>query len=331
MIYYLDNHWQKPAQTEMQAFEDLKSAYFISSSANNIYIGFPWANLIDGLCFGWKNVGLYLNALKQISNMIEGTHNKKSVFTTCQHVWAFRKEFYKYFELLKIDKIFWSHAPSNRLNLNASPKHPFYNEKDVQIFLDKFNVSTHPLFSVQCNNTITEDEFFNPLKKHLASFTGMIANDFMLNDDRIKIHEAYSSEDSFFIRDSGKWFYENNVYGNQTKTPRNDFLDILKNSFFSLCPSGTGPNSIRLWESINAGSIPVFFSSRPELVEIDSCDWRDCTISIEDYQSIENLPRFLKGISVKDIKRKQEALFQVSSELTSRPNNHLIKYYYSNE
>jgi len=331
MIYYLDNHWQKPAQTEMQAFKDLKSAYFISPSTNNIYIGFPWANLIDGLCFGWKSVELYINALKKISNMIEGTHNKKSVFTTCQHVWSFRKEFHKYFEFLKIDKIFWSHVPLNRYSLNVSPNHPFYNEKDIQIFLDKFNVSPHPLFSVQCNNTITEDEFFNPLKKHLASFTGMISNDFMINDDRLKIYETYSSEDSFFIRNSGKSFYENNVYGNQTKTPRNDFLDILKNSFFSLCPSGTGPNSIRLWESINAGSIPVFFSSRPELVEIDSCDWRDCTISIEDYQSIENLPRYLKGISVKDIKRKQEALFQVSIELNSRPNNHLIKYYYFNE
>ena len=39
-----------------------------------------------------------------------------------------------------------------------------------------------------------------------------------------------------------------------------EFTRILQESIFSLCPSGAGPNSTRLWESIGCGSIPVVLS-----------------------------------------------------------------------
>jgi hypothetical protein len=36
---------------------------------------------------------------------------------------------------------------------------------------------------------------------------------------------------------------------------------ILSDSVFSLCPLGAGPNTLRFWESIAVGSIPVIFSN----------------------------------------------------------------------
>jgi hypothetical protein len=39
-----------------------------------------------------------------------------------------------------------------------------------------------------------------------------------------------------------------------------EFREVLARSVFSLWPSGSGPNTIRLWESLGAGAIPVVLS-----------------------------------------------------------------------
>ena len=40
---------------------------------------------------------------------------------------------------------------------------------------------------------------------------------------------------------------------------------LLLNSKYTLCPSGSGPNSIRLWESLACGSIPIILSDTLDL------------------------------------------------------------------
>ena len=42
---------------------------------------------------------------------------------------------------------------------------------------------------------------------------------------------------------------------------------ILSESIFSLCPEGAGPNTLRLWESIAVGSIPVIFSDDVSIIQ----------------------------------------------------------------
>ena len=44
-----------------------------------------------------------------------------------------------------------------------------------------------------------------------------------------------------------------------------EYNKILLNSRYSLCPSGSGPNSIRFWEALAVGSIPVLLSDKLEL------------------------------------------------------------------
>ena len=75
-----------------------------------------------------------------------------------------------------------------------------------------------------------------------------------------------------------EWHYEKIVYQKQIanadlaedfqiKYDRDseEYKSILSESTFSLCPSGSGPNSIRLWESLGALSIPVIFSDNLRL------------------------------------------------------------------
>ena len=48
--------------------------------------------------------------------------------------------------------------------------------------------------------------------------------------------------------------------GTGPEQQRQRYIDRLRRSVFCLCPSGTGPNTIRLWEAIGSGAIPVIIS-----------------------------------------------------------------------
>ena len=37
------------------------------------------------------------------------------------------------------------------------------------------------------------------------------------------------------------------------------YNELLSDSKFSLCPVGAGPNTLRFWESVGAGTVPVIF------------------------------------------------------------------------
>ena len=75
------------------------------------------------------------------------------------------------------------------------------------------------------------------------------------------------------------WHFEKMVYsksqnakgdinsGENESRSRSHYNKILLDSRYSLCPSGSGPNSIRFWESLGAGSIPILLADTLELPE----------------------------------------------------------------
>src|SRR5262249_40645272 len=88
--------------------------------------------------------------------------------------------------------------------------------------------------------------------------------------------DILGQDSSGFIMLRDTWHYERWVYEYQLKNKecceeaRVDmkaaalFRASLNNSIFALCPSGAGPNSLRLWESIAAGVIPVILADTYE-------------------------------------------------------------------
>lgn len=50
------------------------------------------------------------------------------------------------------------------------------------------------------------------------------------------------------------------------------YNQVLLDSRYSLCPSGSGPNSIRLWESLACGAIPVLLADTLDLPEHELWD-----------------------------------------------------------
>lgn len=326
MIYLFDKNWQLPAKTEQQAYESLDDIDSMNIDSDSLYIAFPWANLIDAIDHNWDSKNMYLSTLKQISKAAS-QQNYKNIFTTCQHVWAFRDSYRRLFESCGINKIFWPHKPRDASKFASLNNHKFYKNNEVQTFIEKFNVSPHCLFPVQANQPANEADCFSLNKKYLASFSGMVHNDYYFCDDREQIMRYLSKDKNFYTKDTGNWFYQKNVYGDTKELQNNNFSQLLLDSVFSLCPPGTGVNSIRFWESVNLGSIPVLFESRHELIEINSCDWRDCCVFYEDYESVRNLSSYLRNFSEQEIQQKQEALFQVSREISFSKNQNLIKHY----
>ena len=110
------------------------------------------------------------------------------------------------------------------------------------------------------------------------------------------------------------------VFANPTET---EYLPLLLNSTFTLCPSGKNPEQYRIWEALMAGSIPIIerphFPSKPELNPAYGATMR-CTDSdvhrvlrkyhapvlyLEDWRQ---LPQLISRLSSSDIVKLRREL-----------------------
>jgi len=105
------------------------------------------------------------------------------------------------------------------------------------------------------------------------SFVGATSNQWYLTQSRAWIGELLSDSPGALVTLRDKWHFNKVVYDHQIhqntdqhtgsltdEEAATEYKDILARSVFALCPSGTGPNSIRLWECIQAGIVPVVLS-----------------------------------------------------------------------
>jgi hypothetical protein len=88
---------------------------------------------------------------------------------------------------------------------------------------------------------------------------------------------------------------------------------ILQESIFMLCPSGTTPNSLQLWESIGYGTIPVIFVDTIHLPGINAL-WKEAVVcSSGSMADIAALPDRLENIAQDKalLERKRHAMRQL--------------------
>jgi glycosyltransferase involved in cell wall biosynthesis len=284
-IIAFDDQWQYPAITEEFAF--VKSLELLPSTEKGIvYIAFPWATLIDLL--NNNKVDKAEPLLKALKKIKELTKNKRKLITVCQHILMLK--FSHLFEDVGITDIFWSHKIKQQDTLSES---------------DDIKLRAFPLFPVQIPATNTK-AFLE--KSYLYSFVGARSNPWYLTDVRQQIIDCLENEGQGLVIARDKWHYESVVYDKQVsgieseskgkvdESASIEFQNILAESQFSLCPSGSGPNSIRLWESISTGSIPVILSDSyepPGDIEL----WKAAAIFCnENKNSVEEIPSKLKAI-----------------------------------
>ncbi|WCJ59684.1 exostosin family protein [Fontisphaera persica] len=100
-------------------------------------------------------------------------------------------------------------------------------------------------------------------KRFLYSFVGRDAC--RLRNILFEIHEEQKYSDVVVRKTRGTSGYYSATEEEKNKM-REDYLEIMGKSLFSLCPRGVGLSSIRLFESMEMGVAPVIIAD----------DWLPC-------------------------------------------------------
>lgn len=273
-------NWQLPAATEKAAYESIAR---LSSPLGFEYFGFPWATIIDGLRGNAASAAQILMALR-----VANQKPKKAArrVTVAQHIHAM--EFIDLFKASGITDIFWSHATHKQLEIDGISLHPF------------------PLFPAQTPEASLNDDPRRP-RRYLANFIGAYNPNIYLTNVREVIFNDPNSAGDLLIIKRDAWHFDRAVYEEQIKgraadvqrllTERKnteEYLNAIKDSWFTLCPSGSGPNSIRIYESLCLGSIPIVLTRDLKLPGPQAI-WEKAAIIEEDsavgYQKAISLAR----------------------------------------
>lgn len=254
----LDTDWQFPAITEQHALHRLMALSSQLDGAGAVYVAYPWATLIDKLNSRAKDRDLHLDRFEQFCALLPAGTER---VTVCQHIHG-----HKYTHLFRqagIGTVFWSHTTLEDV---ADPPQGAEAVRFVPF----------PLYPVQVPSALPEagPEADGQPRPHLFSFIGARANQHYLTEARNWILDLLKDDPRGQIIGRDSWHYQKVVYDLQVRgkaegagaeglvdvSASDQFRRSLLDSTFSLCPAGSGPNSIRLWESLGAGSIPVILA-----------------------------------------------------------------------
>jgi len=83
------------------------------------------------------------------------------------------------------------------------------------------------------------------------------------------------------------------------------YIDHLNKNYFSLCPRGTGPGSIRLYESMGCGCIPIIISDDYKKPLDWYLNWDDFSITIMESE-IACIPDIINNIPDDEIEKMSE-------------------------
>jgi hypothetical protein len=269
--------WQQPNATEAFAAACLAAA---EPTLQQGYLAYPWASFIDRV-----RRGLPAGKPPLASQGARGVRA-----SVCQHIWAL-----KHLQLFKkagITDLFWSHATAGLRQLDGIRIHPF------------------PLYPVRCATHPPASSMLAPSERPLLySFQGAYAPGLYLTPVRDWLLDLPPCPDALLERRS-EWHYEQEVYREQVHreppdqdrhaqlaTEADAYAFTLQRSCFALCPSGSGPNSIRLWEALGYGAIPVILSDQlllpgpPQL-------WRGAVLIVpETLEAVAALPSQLEALA----------------------------------
>jgi hypothetical protein len=241
------HHWQVPAATEKAASEAAARAVLPPSV---VYVGFPWATLIDGLRSRAAVAFELLRVLDEVRAAIAARKPDLCV-TVAQHIHAGR--FMDICRTCGITDVLWSHARKDQPRIDGVAIHPF------------------PLFPAQTPDGIDPADPHRP-RRYLANFIGAFNPKVYLTNVREMIFSEAGAADLLIIRREA-WHFERAVYAEQIggaaadaarlaveAREKAEYLDAIRDSTFTLCPTGSGPNSIRIGEALALASIPIILT-----------------------------------------------------------------------
>lgn len=315
------NFWQYPCITEKQAFLDHHS---ISSPQIDgekrkieIYAPLPWATYIDTKCFPTRVIQHLGHEIAFLRALAQQFGYSLNVHTVCQHI--------RWSEILE-------HAASAGIT-DLAVSH-CTTDTQTSLTVSGVVVRLHPwsLYAVNyCDNSRNQGLVVGrPMceRKYLTSFIGAHMPHY-LTDVRMRLYESLSKlkVDDLLIDLGDLWHFNTTVYDHQVATKHTgsetpvDLTDsttrynqVLSDSKFSLCPHGAGINTLRLWESIAVGAVPVLFNHNLRFpVEIDQALSDLCLFWTEPEYG-RKFYDWLKSFSDEELEKRSIGLRNVYAE-----------------
>ena len=275
--------WQYPVITE-------KTFYKQNKSIKN-YVAIPWATIIDSKY-----------NLQIIYNLIKPYVKTKDNFTCCQHI-SFRL-LMGLFKVLNITKVYSPHKIIGEDEING------------------IKIMPCPLYAVNIEDktrnilfkNLTPEYYINNDRPYLYSFQGAYHPKWYLTNIRKRIFEMKHSKNTY-IKYIGNWHFENIVYNKKQnkkgelnitqshQIQKEEYNNLLLKSRYVLCPSGSGPNSIRFWECLAIGAIPIVLADTLDLPNHPL--WKEAILRVRESE-LENIPNILKKINISNEKKMRE-------------------------
>jgi len=310
--------WQFPARTEAIAFSAhhaSQGAAALQNDAAQAYLGMPWATFIDlenrhgarpeaaaqEIFMQRVRIGGWRAAL-------QGHGLGFRVHTVCQHVYW--RQLLPTWAEMGVTDVWLSHAPPGCTDDEAA----------------RLGLTLHPwrLFAVNWEDETRREGLAagrDPADKPvLASFMGAHADHYP-SDIRLRLLAAFATEPDFVLRRTGQWHFEHIVYQHQVHgqplpadrseehRDRLDYNRLLSDSVFALCPAGAGPNTLRLWEALAVGSIPVLLGPAPELPHggtLPAIDWDAVVLRVAEGDDLAALPARLRAMPLHERRTRQQ-------------------------
>lgn len=302
------NFWQYPCRTEGDAFAVHQSLMGpqLEDGVLQLYLGLPWATWIDRRAWPTSTLKAISERLRTLRDACGHQGVGLRVHSVCQHI--FWRENLHLIKAAGVNCLWLSHKPMNEDHLEGVDLKAWHlyavNAREPG---QRASLKIRPPAS----------------RPWLATFVGAHM-DHYITDVRPKLMQ-FRDLHRFYIQLKDEWHFASVVYGEQAEkvaySSRNNealtddnvrYNRILSDSQFSLCPSGAGPNTLRLWEALSIGSVPVILSDQLVLPDIDKLsagrwqNWNEIVIFHPEAE-LEYLPKRLEAISVRELERRSAA------------------------
>jgi len=286
--------WQYPVITE--------KVFSLQNTDNESYVAMPWATIID------KRIDL--NKIKAALQL--KTERNRFNITCCQHIYF--KKLIPFFKEIGINVLYTPHKVL---------------DEDV---IDGIIIKPCPLYAVNVEDERKNDcfkniNYMNRERRILYSFQGAY-QEIYISKIRLEILKLQSGSgmglkikpEDVYVKNIGEWHFNNTVYSDAQSEAgevdtsklheRNttDYNHLLIDSTFSLCPSGSGPNSIRFWEALATGSIPILLSDKLDLPYHPM--WNRAIVRIPESQ-VKYLDTYLRNMSKNEVSNRRKMCLDI--------------------
>lgn len=320
--------WQYPCRTEADAWEVHAplSTPLLKDGALHIYLGLPWATWIDkGRKAAWGEGGTVVmqHQVQRLSVQFSGLRHalaalglRLKLHTVCQHIeW---RDMLPVWQRLGVTDLWLSHRPT-AARLSAG--------------LGEIDLHPWALYAVNVEDphrraglSLGQDP---ATKSVLASFLGAHMPHY-LSDARLQLR-ALANEPGFVVRVTDQWHFEAVVYQHQIaggvlehsahlRTALQSYNQLLSDSVFALCPSGAGPNTLRLWEALAVGAVPVLLGVQPVLPtggSLPAIDWERIVLRVPEGE-ISRLPQLLQAVPLSERRERQQLGLQAYTQVKAQ-------------